>query len=65
VSDFDIANACKLNGMSEEEFVAQISLNFIAIMDNKLENYNDVPLTITRGNVSLLVFRPENKGGAE
>ena len=65
MSNFDIANVCKLNGMSEEEFVAQISLNFIAIMDNKLEKYNDEPLTVTRGNVSLLICRPENKGGAE
>jgi hypothetical protein len=60
-----IANACRLNNLSEEEFISQISLNFLAIMDMKLEEHNDDPLTITRGNVSLLVFRPENKGGAE
>tara|TARA_R110000772_G_scaffold42318_1_gene98315 strand:- start:17729 stop:17926 length:198 start_codon:yes stop_codon:yes gene_type:complete len=65
VNNFDIANACRLNNLSEEEFISQISLNFLAIMDMKLEEHNDDPLTITRGNVSLLVFRPKDKGGAE
>lgn len=65
MNNFDIANACRLNNLSEEEFISQISLNFLAIMDMKLEEHNDDPLTITRGNVSLLVFRPKDKGGAE
>jgi hypothetical protein len=65
VSDLDIANICKLNNMTEADFLSQISLNFLALMDMQLEKSNNEPLTITHGNVSLLVFRPEYKGGAK
>tara|TARA_R110000851_G_scaffold307199_1_gene465671 strand:- start:185 stop:379 length:195 start_codon:yes stop_codon:yes gene_type:complete len=55
----DIAQICKLNNMTEDEFLNQISLNFLALMDMQLDKNENGPLTITRGNVSLLIFRPE------
>jgi hypothetical protein len=55
----DIAQICKLNKMSESEFLNQISLNFLALMDMQLDKSGNDPLTITNGNVSLLIFRPE------
>jgi hypothetical protein len=55
----DIAEICKLNNMTEAEFLNQISLNFLTLMDMKLDKSENDPLTITRGNVSLLIFRPE------
>ena len=55
----DIAQICKLNNMTEAEFLNQISINFLAIMDIELDKNENDPLTITHGNVSLLIFRPE------
>jgi hypothetical protein len=55
----DIAQICKLNNMSESEFLNQISLNFLTLMDMQLEKSNNEPLAITQGNVSLLIFRPK------
>jgi hypothetical protein len=55
----DIAQICKLNNMTEEEFLNQISLSFLALMDMQLDKSENDPLTITRGNVSLLIFRPD------
>ena len=57
----DIAQICKLNNMTEAEFLNQISLNFLALMDMQLDKSDNEPLTITRGNVSLLIFRPDDK----
>ena len=57
----DIAQICKLNNMTEAEFLNQISLNFLALMDMQLDKSGNEPLTITRGNVSLLIFRPDDK----
>ena len=58
----DIAQICKLNNMTEVEFLNQISLNFLALMDMQLDKNDNEALTITRGNVSLLIFRPKEKG---
>ena len=55
----DIAQICKLNNMTEAEFLNQISINFLALMDIELDKNENDPLTITHGNVSLLIFRPE------
>ena len=55
----DIAQTCKSNNMTEDEFLNQITLNFLALMDMQLDKNENDPLTITRGNVSLLIFRPE------
>ena len=55
----DIAQICKLNNMTEAEFLNQISINFLALMDMQLDKNENDPLTITQGNVSLLIFRPE------
>ena len=55
----DIAQICKLNNMTEAEFLNQISINFLALMDMQLDKNENDPLTITHGNVSLLIFRPE------
>jgi hypothetical protein len=55
----DISQICKLNNMTEEEFLNQISLNFLALMDMQLDKSENDPLTITKGNVSLLIFRPD------
>ena len=58
----DIAAICKLNGMSEAEFLNQITLNFLALMDMQLDKNNNETLTITRGNVGLLIMRPKEQG---
>jgi len=58
----DIAQICKLNGMSEAEFLNQITLNFLALMDMQLDKNNNETLTITRGNVGLLIMRPKEQG---
>ena len=57
----DIAQICKLNSMTEAEFLNQISLNFLALMDMQLDKNNNETLAITRGNVSLLIFRVDEK----
>lgn len=57
----DIAQICKLNNMTEEKYLNQISLNFLALMDMQLDKHDNKPLTITRGNVSLLIMRPEEQ----
>ena len=57
----DIAQICKLNNMTETEFLNQISLNFLALMDMQLDKNNNETLAITRGNVSLLIFRADEK----
>ena len=57
----DIDQICKLNNMTEAEFLNQISLNFLALMDMQLDKSDNEPLTITHGNVSLLIFRPDDK----
>ena len=57
----DIAAICKLNGMSEAEFLNQITLNFLALMDMQLDKNNNETLTITRGNVGLLIMRPKEQ----
>tara|TARA_R110000772_G_scaffold71547_1_gene156730 strand:- start:332 stop:514 length:183 start_codon:yes stop_codon:yes gene_type:complete len=54
----DIAQICKLNNMTEEEYLNQITLNFLALMDMQLDKHDNKPLKITRGNVSLLIMRP-------
>ena len=58
----DTAAICKLNGMSEAEFINQITLNFLALMDMQLDKNNNETLTITRGNVGLLIMRPKGQG---
>mgnify|MGYP006409817649 FL=1 len=55
----DIAQICNLNNMTEADFLNQISINFLALMDMQLDKNENDPLTITHGNVSLLVFRPD------
>jgi hypothetical protein len=45
--------------MTEAEFLNQISLNFLTLMDMQLDKSNNKPLAITQGNVSLLIFRPK------
>jgi len=57
----DIAQICKLNNMTEEKYLNQISLNFLALMDIQLDKNNNETLTITKGNVSLLIMRPEEQ----
>jgi hypothetical protein len=57
----DIAQICKLNNMTEEEYLNQISLNFLALMDVQLDKHNNETLTITKGNVSLLIMRPKDQ----
>jgi len=57
----DIAQICKLNNMSESEYLNQISLNFLALMDIQLDKHDNEPLTITKGNVSLLISRQRSK----
>ena len=57
----DIAQICKLNNMTEEEYLNQISLNFLALMDVQLDKHNNETLTITKGNVSLLIMRPKEQ----
>lgn len=57
----DIAQICKLNNMTEAEYFNQISLNFLALMDIQLDKNNNETLTITRGNVSLLIMRPKDQ----
>ena len=54
----DIAQICKLNNMTEAEYLDQITLNFLALMDMQLDKHDNKPLKITRGNVSLLIMRP-------
>ena len=54
----DIAQICKLNNMTEAEYLNQITLNFLALMDMQLDKHDNKPLKITRGNVSLLIMRP-------
>ena len=56
-----IAQICKLNNMSEAEYLNEITLHFLASMDMQLDKHDNKPLTITRGNVSLLIMRPEEK----
>jgi len=58
----DIAAICKLNDMSEAEFLNQITLNFLALMDMQLDKNNNETLAITRGNVGLLIMRPKDQG---
>ena len=58
----DIAAICKLNDISESEFLNQITLNFLALMDMQLDKNNNETLTITRGNVGLLIMRPKEQG---
>ena len=48
--------------MSEAEYLNQISLNFLALMDMQLDKHDNEPLTITKGNVSLLIMRPKEQG---
>ena len=55
----DIAQICRQNNMAPDEFLSEISLNFLALMDMQLDKNENNPLTITRENVSLLIFRPE------
>ena len=57
----DISQICKLNNMTEEEFLNQISLNFLALMDIQLDKNDNEPLTMTKGNVSLLIMRPKEQ----
>ena len=47
--------------MSESEYLNQISLNFLALMDIQLDKHDNEPLTITKGNVSLLISRQRSK----
>jgi len=58
----DIAQICKLNNMSESEYLNQITLHFLASMDMQLDKHDNKPLTITKGNVSLLIMRPKEQG---
>jgi hypothetical protein len=58
----DIAQICKLNNMSEAEYFNEITLHFLASMDMQLDKHDNEPLTITKGNVSLLIMRPKEKG---
>ena len=57
----DIAQICKLNNMTEAEYLNQISLNFLVLMDMQLDKHDNEPLTITKGNVSLLIMRPKEQ----
>jgi hypothetical protein len=57
----NIAEICKMNNMTEAEFLKEISLNFLALMDIQLDKNNNKTLSITRGNVSLLIFRADKK----
>ena len=57
----DIAQICKLNNMAGAEYLSQISLNFLALMDIQLDKHDNEPLTITKGNVSLLIMRPKEQ----
>jgi len=57
----DIAQICKLNNMTEEEYLNEITLSFLALMDMQLDKHDNKPLTITKGNVSLLIMRPKEK----
>ena len=58
----DIAQICKLNNMTEEEYLNEITLSFLALMDMQLDKHDNKPLTITKGNVSLLIMRPKEQG---
>ena len=58
----DIAQICKLNNMTEAEYFNQITLQFLALMDMQLDKHNNEALTITKGNVSLLIMRPKEQG---
>jgi hypothetical protein len=55
----DIAQICRSNNMTPEEFLSEISQNFLALMDMQLDKNDNEALAITRGNVSLLIFRPK------
>ena len=57
----NIAEICKMNNITEAEFLKEISLNFLALMDIQLDKNNNKTLSITRGNVSLLIFRADKK----
>ncbi len=57
----NIAEICKMNNITEAEFLNEISLNFLALMDMQLDKNNNKTLSITRGNVSLLIFRADKK----
>ena len=57
----NIAEICKMNNMTEAEFLKEISLNFLALMDIQLDKNDNKTLSITRGNVSLLIFRADKK----
>ena len=57
----NIAEICKMNNITEAEFLNEISLNFLALMDIQLDKNNNKTLSITRGNVSLLIFRADKK----
>ena len=58
----DIAQICKLNNMTEAEYLNQITMHFLASMDMQLDKHNNEALTITKGNVSLLIMRPKEQG---
>ena len=57
----DIAQICKLNNMTEAEYLNQITLHFLASMDMQLDKHDNEPITITKGNVSLLIMRPKDQ----
>jgi hypothetical protein len=57
----NIAEICKMNNITEAELLNEISLNFLALMDMQLDKNNNKTLSITRGNVSLLIFRADKK----
>ena len=59
----NIAQICKLNNMTVAEYLNQVTLHFLASMDMKLDEHDNKPLTITKGNVSLLIMRPKEKEG--
>ena len=56
-----IAQICKLNNMTEKEYLNQITLHFLASMDMQLDKHDNEPITITKGNVSLLIMRPKEQ----
>ena len=57
----DIAKICKLNNITEEEYLSQIVLNCLASMDMKLHKPDVWHLKITKGTASLLILRPEEQ----
>ena len=57
----DLAMICKINNMTPDEFLSEITQNFLALMDMQLDKNDNEALTITRGGVSLLIFRPKEE----